>query len=45
MQPFVVDAEVVRDLVNDRDRDLLDDLRFGIAHIQQRASVDRDRVR
>ena len=31
VQPVVVDAEVVRDLVDHRDRDLVDDLVLGVA--------------
>src|SRR5215218_8252884 len=45
VQTVVVDAEVVRDLVDDRDGDLVDDLRFGVAEVQQRSAVDRDGVR
>ena len=44
-QPVVVDAEMVGDFVDHRDRDLLDDLVVGFADIQQRLAVDRDGVR
>jgi hypothetical protein len=45
MQAVVVDAEVVGDLMDDRDRDLVDDLVLGIADVQQGFAVDRDGVR
>jgi len=45
VQTVVVDAEVVRDLVDHRDRHLVDDLRLGVAELQQRLAVDRDGVR
>ncbi len=45
VQPVVVDAEVMRDLVDDRDGDLVDDLSFGVAEIQQCSAVDGDGVR
>src|SRR3712207_3661088 len=44
VQPVVVDAEVVRDLVDDGDRDLLDDLLGGRADVTDRLAVDHDPV-
>src|SRR5689334_22810035 len=41
----VVDAEVVRDLVDDGDRDLLDDVGLGLADVADRLAVDHDPVR
>ena len=45
VQPLVVDAEVMGDLVDDGHHHLLHDLGFGIADVEQRVAVDRDRVR
>ena len=45
MEPVVVDAEVMAELVDDGDRDLLDELLPGIDDILQRQAVDRDFVR
>ena len=45
VQPVVVDAEVVGDLVHDGDADLLDDLVLGLAHRQRGVAEDRDPVR
>ena len=45
VQPVVVDAEVVGDLVHDGDLHFLDDLRVVVADVQQRVAVDRDGVR
>ena len=45
VQAVVVDAEVVRDLVDHRDGDLVDDLGLGVADVQQGLAVDRDGVR
>ena len=44
VQPVVVDAEVMGDLVDHRDRDLLDDLSSSLADLEQRVAVDRDGV-
>ena len=44
VQPVVVDAEVVRDLVDDGDPDLLLQLVDGVAHGQQRVAEDQDPV-
>src|SRR3954466_6942605 len=44
VQAVVVDAEVVRDLVDDGDRDLLDDLVLGLADVTDRQPVDHDPV-
>jgi hypothetical protein len=44
VQPLVVDAEVVCDLVDDRDRDLVDNLLFVLADVEQRVAVDGDGV-
>src|ERR1700720_4055172 len=44
MQPVVVDTEVVGDLVNHGDPDLVDDLVFAVADVQQRVAIDRDGV-
>ena len=44
VQPVVVDAEVVRDFVDHRHRDLLDDLVLGVADVEQRIAVDRNGV-
>src|SRR3954453_13863989 len=40
----VVDAEVVRDLVDDGDRDLLDHLVLGLADVADGLAVDHDPV-
>src|SRR5690606_39261028 len=45
VEPLVVDAEVVGDLVDDGDRHLLDDLLDALAHPQRGAAEDRDAVR
>jgi hypothetical protein len=45
VQTIVVDTEMVGDLVDDRDRDLVDDLILGLADVQQGVSVDGDGVR
>ena len=45
VQSVVVDTEVVGDLVDDGDGDLVDDLRLGVAHLQQGVAVERDGVR
>ena len=45
VQAVVVDAEVVGDLVDDRDRHLVDHLVVVLADVEQRIAVDRDRVR
>ena len=44
VQPLVVDAEVVGDLVDDRGRDLLHHVVLGVAHAQGRVAVDGDAV-
>ena len=44
VQPVVVDAEVVRDLVHHRDRDLLDDVGAVVADGQGGQPEDRDAV-
>ena len=44
VQPVVVDAEVVGDLVDHGDRDLVDDLVLGLADVEQRLAVDGDGV-
>ena len=44
VQPVVVDAEVVRDLVHHGDGDLLDDLLRGLADRERRVAEDRDPV-
>ena len=45
VQSVVVDAEVVGDLVDHRDRHLVDNFFLGVAALQQRLAVDRDGVR
>ena len=44
MQPLLADAEVVRDLVDDGDGDLLDDLLGGRADVADRLAVHHDPV-
>jgi hypothetical protein len=44
VQSLVVDAEVVRDLVDHRYHDLVDDLVGGLADVQKGVAIDRDRV-
>src|SRR5690606_16818483 len=44
VQLVVVDADVVCELVDDRDRDLVDQLVLVVAHVAQRQAVQRDRV-
>src|SRR5215218_10317712 len=44
VQPVVVDAEVVRDLVDDGDRHLLDHLVLGLADVADGLAVDHDPV-
>ena len=45
MEPVVVDAEVVAELVDDGDGDLLDELLTGVDDVLQRQPVDRDLIR
>jgi len=45
VQPHVVDAEVVGDLVDHGDLHFLDDVLLVVAEVQQRVPVDRDGVR
>ena len=45
VQPVVVDTEVMGDLVDDGDRDLIDDVVVGVAGLEQGLAVDRDGVR
>src|SRR3954465_723895 len=45
VEPGVVDAEVVRDLVDDGDRDLLDHLVLALADVADGLAVDHDPVR
>src|SRR3954471_9959841 len=45
VQAVVVDAEVVRDLVDDGDRDLVDHVVLGLADGADRLAVDHDPVR
>src|SRR4051812_17806322 len=45
VQPLLRDAEVVRDLVDDGDRDLLDDVVRGLTDVADRLAVDHDPVR
>jgi hypothetical protein len=45
VQLVVIDAEVVRDLVDDGDLDLLDELLLGLAHVEQGQAEDEDPVR
>src|SRR5690606_17765585 len=44
MQPLLVNAEIVRDLVDHGDGDLLDHLLLVLADVQDRLAVDGDRV-
>jgi len=44
MQAVVVDAEMMADLVNDRDGHLVDDVVLGVTDVEQRLAVDRDGV-
>ena len=44
VQTVVVDAEVMGDLMDDGDRHLVDHLGLGLADVEQRLAVDRDRV-
>ena len=45
VQTIVVDAEMMSDLVDHRDRHLVDDFSFAVTHLQQRFAVDGDGVR
>ena len=45
VQPLVIDPEMVRDLVDHRDRHLVDHVGLAVAEIQQSLAVDRDGVR
>ena len=45
MQTVVVDPEVMRDLVDHRDRHLLDHIGLAIADLQQTLRIDRDGIR
>src|SRR6202048_2985147 len=44
VKPLVVDAEMMRDLVDHRDRDFVDDLILVFADLEQRLAVDGDGV-
>ena len=44
VEALLLDAEVVRDLVDDGDRDLVDDLVLGLADVADRLAVDHDPV-
>ena len=44
VQPLVIDAEVMGDLVDDRDRDFVDHLGLGLAEVQKGRAIDGDRV-
>lgn len=44
VQPLVVDAEMMGDLVDDRDRDLVDHLLLGFADVENGLAVDGDLV-
>jgi hypothetical protein len=45
VEPLVIDPEMVRNLVDHRDRHLVDHIRLAVAEIQQGPAVDRDGVR
>src|SRR3954452_12533810 len=45
VESVVVDAEVVRDLVDDGDGDLVDDVLLGLADVADRLAIDHDPVR
>ena len=44
VQAVVVDTEMVRDLVDDRDRDLVDDLVLCLTDVQKGLPINGDRV-
>ena len=44
VQTLVVDAEVMGDLVDDRDRDFVDHLGLRLADVQKGLAIDGDRV-
>ena len=44
VQALVVDAEMMADLVNDRDGHLVDHVILGVTDVEKRLAVDRDGV-